>query len=1319
MPYVAISNNIKNINSLSLSLMSAEEMINMSYGEVLTAETINYRTGAPQMNGLFCQAIFGPVKDWECACGKYKRFRYAGVICDKCGVEVTHTSVRRERMGHIALAAPCVHPWFSRIVPSRIALALDMKSVDINKITYFSSYVVTSVNENLREEYIQKIQLEKANRLQKVKNIFEGKFDDLSRDYQKLKSKSAPEEGEKLRMQYEMQKDILKEQAREAQERINTTAENALVSLEGIKIKDVMNENRYYELSHAFAAVFKAQIGADAVNTLLKDIDLPSTIEQLKVNLENSKGQARKKIAKRLKLLKSFEKNQINLDSMVLKAIMVLPPELRPMLQLDGGRFAHADLNDLYRRLINRNNRLRKLIQIGAPEVILRNEKRMLQEAVEALIDNSAKGGRQVMAATGAKRPLKSLTDVLKGKQGRFRQNLLGKRVDYSGRSVIIIGPTLKLDECGLPKEMALELFKPFLIGNIIAKSEAGTLPEEYQAFNVHSARRLVESKMPIIYDILEEVISDKYVLLNRAPTLHRLSFRAFKPTLVDGKAITLHPLVCSGFNADFDGDQMAVHIPITAKAQEEARTLIAASKNLVKVADGGLTTGFSQDILLGLYYLTKINDTKTLKTLPIFGSEDQALASYDYKKIDINQLIKVRIKKNNSYAVIETSVGRIIFNRKLPFNTDFVNNTLDKKAASKLLNNLFFEYGQDRLALMLDDLKDLGFKYATKSGISMSMFDIVVPDIKNTVVQKGRDEVEKLEDLYTLGLMTREERSSIIQKIWEEAGDSLNDKIEENLKNSNDSVSILINSGARGSLSNLSQMAGMRGMSRTSTGKIMELCVTHNYFEGVTGLEYFINSRGGRKSLADIALKTADAGYLTRRLVDVAQNIIIAKDDCGTVQSIEITKIDSDKHQSNIIDRIYGRFTAAPIVVDGKEILGEGVFIDNQVKKELAKYNNIESVFVRAVTTCELHRGVCQKCFGMDFSTHSLVEMGSAVGIIAAQSLGEPSTQLTMKSKIEGAAVSSKKADITSGLPRVEEIFEARNPKTLGTLSPLTGVVKTISGSIDNGYTILFEEDKQKREYKLLPHDMRVLEEGARVEIGDTLYIRGTGEIVTAKFNGAVSYTANTIILSSVEVVSQEVTSLPGYQSMVKKGEKVLLGEKVIDGSAVLQDIIDIGGLDALRNYVVDELLQVYNASALSVNEKHIEVIIKQMASKVQVIDPGASDMIAGDVLSYTMVQSINKNLRLQNEPIITFKRVVVGISKASLSTDSFLSAASFQETSRVLVEAVITGKSDNLTGLKENVILGQLVPVGTGFREANFNVEDYAEFAESLDEE
>jgi DNA-directed RNA polymerase subunit beta' len=740
MPYVAIPSNLKKVDSVSLQLMSPDEMLDMSYGEVLTAETINYRTGAPQMNGLFCQAIFGPVKDWECGCGKYKRYRYAGVICDKCGVEVTKSSVRRERMGHITLAAPACHPWFLRVIPSRIALLLDMKSTDLSRVAYFSAYVITKIDEKMREEYLSKIDKEAEARIKLTKADFDEKFQELSRQYQVDKSGSSTSIDD-LKAKYDTDKEILKTQQIELIARIETISEVAKKELDSLKVKDVITEIIYQELSQKFGPVFVAEIGGEAIESLLKQINLETSYKTLKEDLEKTKGQAKKKVAKRLKLVKHFINNNTRPEWMVLRRIMVLPPDLRPMLQLDGGRFAASDLNELYRRLINRNNRLRKLIQIGAPEVILRNEKRMLQEAVEALIDNSARNGRQVMASNGVKRPLKSLTDILKGKTGRFRQNLLGKRVDYSGRSVVIIGPSLKLDQCGLPKEMALELFKPFLIGRIISKSESGIIGEEHQCFNVHSARRLIESKISLVYDILDEVIQDKYVLLNRAPTLHRLSFLAFKPILIEGKAIQLHPLVCSAFNADFDGDQMAVHLPITVKGQEEARDLMLSTKNLLKPASGELImSGGSLDIVLGSYYLTMIKpDTKDSKELKAYSSMNEAYYAYYHGHITLQDRIKVDIQKAETDDVVETTIGRIIFNSCFPSHFRFINETMNKKTYLKFLNELYFELGPEAMPNVLDTIKELAYKYATQSGISLSSQDFNIPQSKYPLLDDSR----------------------------------------------------------------------------------------------------------------------------------------------------------------------------------------------------------------------------------------------------------------------------------------------------------------------------------------------------------------------------------------------------------------------------------------------------------------------------------------------------------------------------------------------------------------------------------------------------
>jgi len=1320
MPYVAIPSHLKNVNSLSLELMSPEEMLKMSYGEVLTSETINYRTGAPQMNGLFCQAIFGPVKDWECACGKYKRYRYTGVICDKCGVEVTHSSVRRERMGHITLAAPCVHPWFLRIIPSRISLILDMKSSDVGKITYFSAYVITEINEETKTEYLAKIDKEAKTRIKSTKSEFDKKFEELSRQYQIDKSKKvAPIQD--LQAQYDTNKEILKTQQSEMIARIETIAEVAKKELSTLKEKDVITEAQYQELAQKFGRVFKAKIGPEAIVSLLENVDLEKDFKVLKEQILTAKHQTKKKIAKRLKLVKQFLNTKIKPEWMVLKRIMVLPPELRPMLQLDGGRFAASDLNELYRRLVNRNNRLRKLIQIGAPEVILRNEKRMLQEAVEALIDNSTRNGRQVMASTGIKRPLKSLTDVLKGKQGRFRQNLLGKRVDYSGRSVVIIGPDLKLDECGLPKEMALELFKPFMISKIIQKSEAGILSEEEQSFNVHSARRLIETRKPVVFDILDEVIKNKYVLLNRAPTLHRLSFLAFKPILTEGKAIQLHPLVCRGFNADFDGDQMAVHLPITVKGQEEARELMVSTKNLLKPSSGELITAGHQDVVLGAYYLTAAAGDQDQRIRPkSFGDKNEALIAFYNKHIKLAEPIKVKLKLENTKdpEIVETTAGRIIFNNCFPEGYKFFNQDINKKAYESILNQAYKDLGSDAIPKVLDTIKNTTFKYITQSGLSLSVGDLQSPEGKQEILSKSRKKVFKIGHLNEIGMMTENERYKQVVECWREASDEISDLTKEQTDKYGN-VGLMVYSGSRGNFSQLNQMVGIRGLSVTAGGETIELPAQHGYKEGLTGLEYFISMKGQRKALADIALKTADAGYLTRRLVDVAQNLIIMSEDCGATEGVEITKEDSLLMSKDIWSRIFGRYLLKDIEIEGQVFAKKGDFVDqallDKLKAEIG--DKLESVWVRSSTKCQLTRGICKKCYGMDFSNHKPVKMGAAVGVIAAQSLGEPSTQLTMRSKHTGGILA--KSDITTGLPRVAEIFEARSPKYKVDIIPVDGVVQNIEGSIDSGFKITVTSVPQTLTLSYTPQDKLILEDGQMVKNTDSVIVKDTGEIIKSSVSGEVKIRDNQAIISTNEIETIEFSTLPGMPLLLTKGKKVRKGQAVSEGPLNLQDLLDLAGIGALQSYIVRELNAIYIENGIYVNEKHIELIIKQICSKVQIIDAGDSDLTHGETISRNVAISINKQLVSNNQAPATFKRVVTGISKASLSTESFLSAASFQETSRVLVEAVINRKKDYLTGLKENVILGQLIPSGTGFNQQHMDkIEQIKETVEEFEE-
>lgn len=1308
MSYVAIPSQLKNVDSVSLELMSPEEMINMSYGEVLTAETINYRTGQPQVNGLFCQAIFGPVRDFECACGKYKRYRYKGVICDRCGVEVTASSVRRERMAHISLAAPCVHPWFLRIIPSRIALMLDMKASDVSRVTYFSAYVITDINEEIRSEYLNKIDREAQARVKQSKSDFDTRFEELSRNYQKSKA-TGEFDNDQLKHKYEVDKELLKTQQVEMTARIETISEVAKKELQSLQYKDVITEVVYQELAQKFGPVFKAEIGAEAVEAILKNLNLEAEFEDVQLKLETAKGQSKKKLSKRYKLIKHFINNKTKPEWMILRRVMVLPPELRPMLQLDGGRFAASDLNELYRRLINRNNRLRKLIQIGAPQVILRNEKRMLQEAVEALIDNASRGGRQVMASTGIRRPLKSLTDILRGKQGRFRQNLLGKRVDYSGRSVIIVGPALRLDECGLPKEMALELFKPFLIGKIIQKSNEGALGSE-DAFNVHSARRLIESRRPIVFDILDEVIKDKYVLLNRAPTLHRLSFLAFRPVLTEGKAIQLHPLVCSAFNADFDGDQMAVHLPITVKGQEEARDLMVAPKNLLKPASGDLIMSPKQDSVLGMYCLTIITKTLDPKKMKNFSSQDEAMLAYEKKVVEITELVRVKFGEGKSSKIVETTVGRMIFNNCFPADFEYFNDVATKKNYEALLDRAYTELGQDRLAKILDILKDTSFKYVTTSGVSLSAFDIKSPAGKKELINETRDRVSTIQNLFEFGLMTDTERYKQVVQSWQSTTEQIAQLVQGEMDEFG-SVGMMIRSGSRGNNAQLTQMAGIRGLSITASGETIELPAQHGYIEGLTGLEYFIGMKGQRKALADVALRTADAGYLTRRLVDVAQNIIIMEDDCHTNRgvTIDLTSDDAPK-------RLYGCFLNRDVVFEGVIIAKRDDFIDRKLKDVILASGALEAS-IRVSMKCELQRGVCVKCYGMDFSNRQPVKLGVPIGIIAAQSLGEPATQLTMRSKHFGGV--AMRTDITSGLPRVEELFEARKSKFIAPMATISGVIEKIEGNIDQGFHVTISSQGAIHE---LPYnsqeDTLLLTDGEMVSSKDVLLRDGDGQVLSAGVDGTIEVKSNSIVIKQTAIEIEEHDIRPGFSLKVKKGNRIQIGDPICEGPLELSQIIDLKGVGAVQEYIIEQLNDIYKSNGITVNEKHIEVILRQMCNRVEIVDPGESDYTSGDIVSYLVVRNLNKTYQKDKKALITYKRIITGISRASLSTESFLSAASFQETAKVLVEAVISGRKDYLLGLKENVILGQLIPAGTGFSTSKVKTAELQEEVEETDE-
>jgi DNA-directed RNA polymerase subunit beta' len=1316
MPYVAIPTNLKNVNSINLNLMSPEDMTDMSYGEILTAETINYRTGLPQMNGLFCQAIFGPTKDWECACGKYKRYRYAGVVCDKCGVEVTNSQVRRERMGHISLASACVHPWFLRVIPSRIGLLLDMKSTDLSRVTYFSSYVVTEIREEVRQEYLDRINKEAENRNKLVKLKYEGLFEQITKEYQQAKDK-VPERKEELRVAFEANREALKAKQTEETAKIEAIGEIAKSQLINLKVKDILLESVHQELASKYGPVFKAGIGAEAIEELLRNINLEAEYETLKAKLATTKGQTKKKLARRLNLIKHFLNNNTKPEWMILNRIMVLPPDLRPMLQLDGGRFAASDLNELYRRLINRNNRLRKLIQIGAPEVILRNEKRMLQEAVEALIDNSIRGGKQVMASTGIKRPLKSLTDILKGKNGRFRQNLLGKRVDYSGRSVIIVGPHLKLDQCGIPKQIAMELFKPFLMGRIISKSESGALPEEDQCFNVHSARRLIETKKPIIYDILEEVIKDKFVLLNRAPTLHRLSFLAFKPTLVEGKAIQIHPLVCRAFNADFDGDQMAVHLPVTIRGQEEAKNLMLATRNLLKPASGEIImSGGTLDIILGSYYLTMADKAQKKEKQKHFASSNEAVMALDNGYVKIHEPIQVNMLSEGKKTLIETTPGRIIFNSCFPSNFPYVNETLNKKLYEKTISQAYLLLGKEVLPEVLDAVKEMTYKYATQSGVSLSAADFIISNEKFAVLEDSRQKVSNIQDSFQLGLTTNDERYRQVISVWREASDVIS-KMTEKVMNHDNNVGVMILSGAKGNVSQLNLIAGIRGLSMTAAGSIIELPAQHGYLEGLTGLEYFISMKGQRKGQSDISLRTADAGYLTRRLVDVAQNLVITEDDCGTSEGTILTQEEAQKHGKNLYSmegRLYGRYLQGDVKVKGKVLAKAGDYIDKQ-KLDIFEEAGATEFFVRTPTKCALSRGVCQKCYGVDFSTHKTVELGVPVGIIAAQSLGENSTQLTMDQGKHGKGL--LKSDITEGLGRVEELFEVRNPKYKAPFLNADGVVSKISGAVDEGFKLVITTTVTTSALPYNPSkDLLLVDDNDVITTDNNLIVKETGEVLRSNISGIVTKNDHQIIVTQAQPEVIEFETVPGYYLKVREGETVLKGQPLTDGSYDLQEVMDRLGFDALQDYVIAQLINIYSENGILVNEKHIEIIIRQMCARVQIVDAGDTDYIVGDLVRHSLLTALNTKLQQEGKTPATFNRTVTGISRASLITDSFLSAASFQEASKVLVEAVISGRSDNLTGLKENVILGQLIPAGTGFKQTSNTPIVFDDFAEEV---
>ncbi len=1274
---------LNDFNTIRLSLASPEQIKNWSYGEVTKPETINYRTLKPERDGLFCERIFGPTKDYECACGKYKGIRYKGVICDKCGVEVTHSSVRRERMGHIQLAAPVAHIWFAKVTPSRLGLLLDLSPRKLEQVIYFAKFIITEVNEEAKRKAIQELKEEFELNLMQIQETAEERIKERKAYIEEKKNELSEEELERekgrinqIQQQFEQERQKLQE---------DFTAK--LRDLEEIQPMKLLGITQYRELKSRWGDIFQAEIGAEGIRNILTRLDLEKLREELYQEVSSSSGQHRKKAIKRLRIVETFLKEGVKPEWMILTVLPVMPPELRPMVQLDGGRFATSDLNDLYRRVINRNNRLRRLLEMGTPEVIIRNEKRMLQEAVDSLIDNG-RHGRPLTTSSGHK--LKSLSDMLRGKQGQFRQNLLGKRVDYSGRSVIVAGPELKLHQCGLPKRMALELFKPFVMHYLIARG---------LAYNIRSAKRIVEQEKPEVWDILEEVVKQRPVLLNRAPTLHRLSIQAFEPVLIDGSAIQIHPLVCAAFNADFDGDQMAVHVPLSQAAVEEARKMMLSTHNMLLPSSGDPVVVPTLEMVLGCYYLTMIKPGAKGEGMYFASFEDAKLA-YDLGLIEVNAEIQVQDKDKG--GLIKTSVGRIIFNDTLPKELGFRNKVIDKKELKQITAECYHRLGNKVTASMLDKIKELGFRYATKSGISMSVSDLEIPTEKPNILREAEEKVAEIDKEYQEGLITEDERYQSVVKIWLEATEKLTHSLEKSL-DPYSSVYMMVNSGAKGNIGQVRQMAGMRGLMSDPSGRIIDLPIKSNFREGLSVLEYFISTHGARKGLADTALRTSDSGYLTRRLIDVAQEIITSEEDCGTEEGIWLSEPTDKGILPPLVERIMGRVAARPVIhpQTGETIVNRNDIIDQDKAAEIIKAG-VTEVCVRSPLTCQSRFGVCQRCYGVDLARGHLINIGVAVGIIAAQSIGEPGTQLTLRTFHTGGIAG---LDITAGLPRVEELFEARTPKGQAILAEIDGVVE-ITRTEEEQRIKITKLSVNRDDYLLPPNYAPVVNEGQWVNASEVLALpvskEKAGEETTeltlspilARVGGRVEVHDNQVSILYEEKEEREYIAPLTASLLVKNGDKVKAGDQLTEGPLNPQDILHIMGVGAVQRYLIDEIQKVYRAQGVNIHDKHIEIIVRQMLRKVRVDSPGDTGILPGELIDRIDYDAINAKVLAEGGEPATAHPVLLGITKASLNTDSFLAAASFQETTRVLTDAAIMGKVDRLVGLKENVIIGKLIP-------------------------
>ncbi len=1391
---------VNDFNAIRVSLASPEQIRGWSYGEVTKPETINYRTLKPEKDGLFCERIFGPTKDWECYCGKYKRVRFKGIVCDKCGVEVARSKVRRERMGHIELASPVSHIWYFKGTPSRIGLLLDLSPRNLERILYFALYVVTNVDEEGRQRELMRLDeesagleqnldekvVERVNNLrtqrdsaikeseqrftqtdrQEVEQRREQDLDEARRAESETRTRiresmdevaeddilfdptdqviikqgdvvttkylevlervaeaarntiaesarrelesaqsESKRETDRLGLEYQGQIDTAQTQLERERNETRQRIEQARRDLEGLKKMDLLQENRYRELKDNFSDVFRAGMGAEAVRELIADINLDKLSNDLRHEISSTVGQRRKKATKRLKVIEAFRKSHTSPEWMILTVLPVLPPDLRPMVQLDGGRFATSDLNDLYRRVINRNNRLKRLLELGAPEIIIRNEKRMLQEACDALIDNGRRG--RAVAGSGNHK-LKSLSDMLKGKQGRFRQNLLGKRVDYSGRSVIVVGPELKLNQCGLPKRMALELFKPFVMRKLV---------EQNFAHNIKSAKRFVERVKPEVWDVLEEVIKDHPVLLNRAPTLHRLGIQAFEAVLVEGSAIQLHPLVCSAFNADFDGDQMAVHVPLSDKAQDEARQFMMSTRNLLSPATGEPSIGASQDMVLGCYYLTQERPNKKGEGRS-FADPGEALLAYNAGFVDLQAPIRVRLAETTVYdqpppakatvysngTLITTTVGRIIFNEGLPERLRFKNYVMKKENLRQVIGECFKEYGRSKTTDLADEIKRLGFHYATKAGATVAISDVKVPEGKQEELVKADAKIAELDEQFHEGLITENERYMQTIETWNEATDNVQKMVRAVLDPYGSIYTIAESGATKAKFQQIRQLSGMRGLMSSPSGKIIPIPIRGNFREGLSVLEYFISTHGARKGLADTALRTAESGYLTRRLIDVAQDVIVTEEDCGTTEGIMITDKDSkDMALENSRGRLIGRVLAEAIPEVPHLEAGEELS-DEDVDEIVA--SSVKAVRVRSVLNCLARRGICRKCYGRDLAANALARIGAAVGIVAAQSIGEPGTQLTMRTFHSGG-IAGAQGDITQGLPRVEELFEARVPKDKADISEIDGVIEIVKDEGTGARTVRVVSTNVFFDEYPLPKDVEskvVVNEHDHV-IKDQIIALiadekgGEATQVMARTEGEVFPNEDGSISIRFEERDERAYSVPASRNIaVTEGQKIQAGTPITSGQRDPQDVLRIQGREAVQLYLTKEVQRVYRNTGVYIHDKHIEVIVRQMLRRVKVDEPGDTEMLPNDLVDRFVYADTNARVLAEGGEPATASTILLGVTKASLNTDSWLAAASFQETTRVLTEAAIEAQTDHLVGLKENVIIGKLIPAGSG---------------------